>query len=736
MSKDLIDVLVPIPLLERFSYKLPEELKKKNLERGIRIKIPFGNRLLVGIFWNYSDPSRNNRSSYKFIKEVIDETSLLEKKLLNLAEWASRYYHYPLGEVITYFFPPSLRKGKKAKFKESTFWQVTEKGDFIDLSGLGRAPNQRKGLELLREKGDLSQHSLKAFGVSRVSLNNLHNKGLVKKLSQEQFPVYSPEIQYSYKKLLTSEQKEAVKTISGAKGDNKIFLLNGVTGSGKTEVYLRCIKELVQKGKQALVLIPEIGLAPQAENRFKELFGDRVASFHSAKNERERLDVWLGAQKGLYDIVIGTRSSVFIPMKKLGMIIVDEEHDVSFKQSDRFRYSARDVALYRAKLYKVPVLLASATPSIESMQNALKGKYKLLNLKERATGADLPTFFPLDLKGKLLKEGFSDELLDAVKVELKKKNQVLIFLNRRGYASSLICKSCGWVSCCNRCDAHMTVHSNPSQLHCHHCENKKPLPSACPSCLDREFESFGLGTERVESYLRKKFKNYPVLRIDSDTTRQKESFKNYLEIIAEGDPLILIGTQMLAKGHHFPNVTLVGILDADSGLFSADFRGSERVAQLITQVSGRAGREKKPGKVVLQTYCSEHPQMEELLKGNYGTFIEKIIEERASANVPPFSYQVKLQAESFNGLISKDFLNSCLEHINNSKLITKDIRLVGPLPSLMEKKSGMFRWEVNLFSKSRKPLHKLINNLQTFLYQSKQTRQVRWSIDVDPISTI
>ena len=286
-------------------------------------------------------------------------------------------------------------------------------------------------------------------------------------------------------------------------------------------------------------------------------------------------------------------------------------------------------------------------------------KYKLLNLKERATGADLPTFFPLDLKGKLLKEGFSDELLDAVKVELKKKNQVLIFLNRRGYASSLICKSCGWVSCCNRCDAHMTVHSNPSQLHCHHCENKKPLPSACPSCLDREFESFGLGTERVESYLRKKFKNYPVLRIDSDTTRQKESFKNYLEIIAEGDPLILIGTQMLAKGHHFPNVTLVGILDADSGLFSADFRGSERVAQLITQVSGRAGREKKPGKVVLQTYCSEHPQMEELLKGNYGTFIEKIIEERASANVPPFSYQVKLQAESFNGLISKDFLNSC-----------------------------------------------------------------------------
>ena len=735
MSKDLIDVLVPIPLLEKFTYKLPKEFQKKNLERGIRMKIPFGNRLLVGIFWDYSDPTQNNRSSYKFVKEVIDESSLLDKKLLDLADWSSRYYHYPLGEVITYFFPPSLRKGKEAKFKESIFWKLTEKGDFVDLSGLSRAPNQKKGLELLREKGEMSQHSLKAYGVSPVSLKNLQNKSLVKKLSLEQYPVNSSKNQNLDEKQLTSEQKEAVKHISGAKGDNKIFLLNGVTGSGKTEVYLRCIKELVQQGKQALVLIPEIGLAPQAENRFKELFGDRVASFHSAKNERERLDVWLGAKKGLYDIVIGTRSSVFIPMKKLGMIVVDEEHDTSFKQVERFRYSARDIALYRAKLYKVPVLLASATPSVESMQNALKGKYQLLNLKERATGADLPTFLPLNLKSKVLKEGFSDELLEEIQVELEKKNQVLIFLNRRGYASSLICKSCGWISYCDRCDAHMTVHLNPSELHCHHCENKKQLPSACPSCLDAEFESFGLGTERVESYLKKKFKNYPVLRIDSDTTRQKESFRNYLEKIAKGDPLILIGTQMLAKGHHFPDVTLVGILDADSGIFSADFRGSERVAQLITQVSGRAGREKKPGKVVLQTYCPEHPQMEELLKGNYGTFIENIIKDRASANVPPFSYQVKLQAESFNGMMSKDFLNSCLEHINDSKLMTKDIRSVGPMPSLMEKKSGVYRWEVNLFSKNRRPLHKLIDHLQAFLYQPKQTRRVRWSIDVDPIST-
>ena len=736
MPADLIDVLVPVPLLEKFTYKVSKGYQKRKLKRGVRLKVPFGNRILIGIFWNYSDATKPKRAGYKFIKEVLDEDTLLDKVLLDLANWSSRYYHYPLGEVITYFFPPSLRKGKEARFKESTYWKVTDKGDFLDLSELKRAPSQREGLELLREKGDLSQKSLKAYGISSVTLNNLYKKEFIQKISLEQLPKNSVRVETIDEKKLTSEQNISVQTISGEFGNNKTFLLNGVTGSGKTEVYLRCIKKLVDQGKQALVLIPEIGLAPQAERRFKELFGDRVASFHSAKNERERLDVWLGAQKGLYDIVIGTRSSVFIPMKNLGIIVVDEEHDASFKQSERFRYSARDIALYRAKLTKIPTLLASATPSVESMNNALKGKYQLLTLKQRATGADLPSFVPLDLKGKVLKEGFSEQLLEEIDSELNNNNQVLIFLNRRGFACSMICKSCGWISHCDRCDAHMTVHSNPSHLQCHHCEHKKPLYTTCPSCQHNEFESYGIGTERIESYLKKKFRQFPVLRIDSDSTRQKDSFKNYLKIIDEGKPLILVGTQMLAKGHHFPEVTLVGILDADSGIFSADFRGSERVAQLITQVSGRAGREKKSGKVMLQTYCQEHPQIEELLKGDYETFVKKIIEDRASTKSPPFSFQVKLQAESFNGILSRDFLSSCLEYLNKSQLMNKDIKTIGPLPSLMEKKSGVYRWEVSLFSSSRQSLHRLTDHLQSFLYLPKQTRKVRWSIDVDPISTI
>ena len=736
MSGDLIDVLIPVPLLENFTYKVPKEYKNKKFKKGLRLKVPFGNRIVTGIFWAYSDSIKSKRASYKYIKEILDEDPLLDETLLDLADWASRYYHYPLGEVISYFFPPTLRKGAEARFRRSTYWKVTDKGDFFDLSIFKRAHKQREALELLRERGDMSQQSLKAYGISAPILNNLAKKELIKKLSIEQPPIKSVGSETKEQKKLTREQRESIEVISKELSNNKIFLINGVTGSGKTEVYLRCIKQLVDQGKQALVLIPEIGLAPQAERRFKEMFGDRVASFHSAKNERERLDVWLGAQRGLYDIVIGTRSSVFIPMKNLGVIVVDEEHDASFKQADRFRYSARDIALYRAKLNRIPTLLASATPSVESMSNALNGKYKLLTLKHRATGADLPTFIPLDLKGKVLEEGFSEQLLEEISNELNKKNQVLVFLNRRGFACSLICKSCGWVSYCDRCDAHMTLHSNPIQLHCHHCEHKKPLYTECPSCKHNEFESYGLGTERIETYLKKKFNQFPVLRIDSDSTRKKNAFTNYLKVIEEGEPLILVGTQMLAKGHHFPDVTLVAILDADSGIFSADFRGSERVAQLITQVSGRAGREKKPGKVILQTYCQEHPQMEELLKGDYESFVKKIIKDRASTKSPPFSFQIKLQAESFNGLQSRDFLVTCLDYLNNTQHLSKGMKTIGPLPSLMEKKSGVYRWEVSFFSPSRKSLHNLADHLQSFLYLPKQTRKVRWSIDVDPISTV
>ena len=736
MNSQLIEVLVPIPLMEKFSYLAPKD-DQAPLKQGSRVLVPFGRRTLVGIIWNFSKKDSSDPRKYKHIIKVLDDRPLLDSHSMDLAEWASRYYHYPLGEIISYFFPPSLRKGKEASFKESKYLELTSKGSFLKDEDLARAPGQKKLVSLLKEKKELSAKSAKAYGISNAVINGLEQKGYISKFSRELSP---------YKKLkdnkllpskkLNKEQVEAVKSIKGSQDKNQTFLLDGITGSGKTEVYLQAIQDVVNNGKQALILIPEIGLAPQAEERFKEYFGDRVMSFHSAKNDREKVDAWLGASRGLVDIIIGTRSSVFLPMKNLGIIVVDEEHDLSFKQMDKFRYSARDMALYRAKLEKIPVVLASATPSLETLKNAQEGKYKVLKLSQRATGASLPAFQAVDLRGKELNEGLSSELLEATQSELSKGNQVLIFLNRRGYAPSMICKVCGWISNCERCDALMTVHKNPLKLHCHHCESQKAYPNKCPSCDSNDFLTYGFGTERLEEFLHNRFPGVTTLRIDSDSTKKKETLNEYFHEIRKGNPLILLGTQLLAKGHHFPEVTLVGIVDADSGLFSADFRGSERVAQLLTQVSGRAGRDKKPGRVILQSYCPDHPQIEEIVTGSYEKFTKKLLEERKASKIPPFSYQAKIFAESPKSLTSRDFILNLLNKSKIDEKLKSNLRIVGPLPSIMEKKSGVFRWELSIFSTNRSNLHKFLDVMQSRLYHPKLSKSVRWSIDVDPLSSI
>ena len=735
MAEELVDVLVPIPLLEKFSY-LPPKNSKYPIKQGSRVLIPFGNRTLVGVIWGKRLQGSADKRKHKRIKEVLDAIPLLSSNAMNLAEWSSRYYHYPLGEIITYFFPPSLRKGNEASFRQSKYIEITSKGEFINEDLLSNAPVQRKLITILKEKKEISLKSLTAFEISPSAVTGLEDKGYIRRFSRELSPYKKLESkQQSKPHKLNEQQSLAVAAINKGQNKNATFLIDGITGSGKTEVYLQAVQEIVAQGKQALILIPEIGLAPQAEERFRDYFGDRVMSFHSAKNDREKVDAWLGASKGLIDVIIGTRSSVFLPMKDLGIIVVDEEHDLSFKQMDKFRYSARDMALYRAKLEKVPVVLASATPSLETLKNVDEGKYELLKLSQRATGAKLPSFSAIDLRGKVLNEGISSDLIEATESELTQGNQVLIFLNRRGYASSLICKTCGWISNCDRCDALMTVHKNPLKLHCHHCESQKNYPEQCVSCGSDDFLTYGYGTERIEEFLRKSFPEYKILRIDSDSTRKKDSMDNYLHEIKKGEPMILLGTQLLAKGHHFPNVTLVGILDADSGLFSADFRGSERVAQLMTQVSGRAGRDKKPGRVVLQSYCPDHPQIEEIISGSYEKFAKKLLEDRKASKVPPFAFQAKLYAESPKSLVSRDFIRGLLKKTPLSENLRKDIRMVGPLPALMEKKSGVYRWELSIFSKSRSNLHKSLDILQSKLYDPKTTKQVRWSIDVDPLSS-
>ena len=736
MTSELIDVLVPIPVLEKFSY-LPVKGSRVLPKPGSRVLIPFGRRTLVGVVWKISKLDKSDKRKYKHIKEILDDSPLLDTHALKLAEWSSRYYHYPLGEIISYFFPPSLRKGEEAKFRQAKYLELTSRGEFLDMKSLENAPAQKKLITLLQEKHEVSITSLKAFGISSASVKSLINKGFIRSFSRELSPYKQLDDKKSLSpKKLNKEQSLAVSKIKAAQDKNMTFLLDGITGSGKTEVYLQAIKEIIGQGKQALILIPEIGLAPQAEERFRDYFGDRVMSFHSAKNDREKVDAWLGASKGLVDIIIGTRSSVFLPMKKLGIIVVDEEHDLSFKQVDKFRYSARDMALYRAKLEKIPVVLASATPSLETLKNAKDKKFETLRLNKRATGASLPNINAIDLRGKELNEGMSNDLLEATESELEKGNQVLIFLNRRGYASSLICKTCGWISNCDRCDALMTVHKKPLKLQCHHCEAQKEFPDRCPKCSSKDFLQYGYGTERIEEYLQIRFPKIKTLRIDSDSTRKKESLTGYFDLIKKGEPMILLGTQLLAKGHHFPNVTLVGILDADSGLFSADFRGSERVAQLMTQVSGRAGREEKSGQVILQTYCPDHPQIEEIINGTYQSFAQRLLDERRTSKTPPYFFQVKVYAESPKSIVSRDFIRSLINRISIDNSISKDLRIVGPLPSLMEKKSGVYRWELNIFSKNRSQLHKYLDLVQSKLYDPSTSKQVRWSIDVDPLSSL
>ena len=732
MRDYLVNVLINIPIFEEFSYKIPKFIDKNHIKKGSRVLVPFRNKNVVGIVIGFSVDNKKSKINFKQIKEILDIDPLIDEKCLELSDWASRYYHHPQGEVINHFLTPSLRKGAPASLKKKKYWSLTTKGEFTSDEDLSRAPKQLVIIRTLREVQELDLMSIKAHGLSRSSIESLKRKGYIKETIKETKPILLKEGDKTKFKKLTEEQQRGLEKIVSSNKRSPIFLINGITGSGKTELYLRAIDEVTKKGKQVLVLIPEIGLTPQLESRFRELFGDKVVSIHSAKNENEKIEAWLGAKRGDYQIIIGTRSSAFTPFKDLGLIVIDEEHDPSYKQSDRFRYSARDLSIYRAKLNKIPTILASATPSLESLRNVSLGFYDEIVLKERATGAKLPSFSPVDLRGKELNHGFSQELVDEIEEELSQENQVLIFINRRGYASSLICKECGWISTCQRCDAHMTLHLNPPLMQCHHCGKQDQPPKKCPSCFSDEFEKFGLGTERVEEFLRQKFNGHSVIRIDSDSTRRKDSFEDYINLIRKGSPAILVGTQMLAKGHHFPDVTLVGILDADFGLFSADFRGSERMAQLITQVSGRAGREKKPGKVVIQTYCPDHPQMEKLIFGSYYEFSDYLLEIREESKSPPFSYLAKVHSESVNSNISRNFLAALLNDIK----LDKELRVIGPVPSLMEKKSGIYRWEVSFLSEKRSLLHKSLDLIQNKLKLNKKASKVRWSIEVDPTSSL
>lgn len=527
---------------------------------------------------------------------------------------------------------------------------------------------------------------------------------------------------------LNAGQQEAIRSLQAKK--DLPGLLQGVTSSGKTEVYLQLIAEVLQKGRQVLVLVPEISLTPQTLARFSARFSPEPVALHSGLAPGRRLQAWKQAAEGRARIVIGTRSAIFTPMPKLGLVIVDEEHDSSYKQQDGFRYSARDLAVFRARSLKIPVLLGSATPSLESLHNARAGRYHSVQLRERAGGASQPKPRLLDLKLDKVADGLGQKLLGLMEKHLDQGGQVLAFLNRRGYSPVIMCAHCNWTASCSACDAKLTLHKARRALICHHCGQTRSLPRHCPECGGEKLHIPGAGTERAEEALVGRFPEIPVIRIDSDTTRQKGSLEDRLAQVRKGNPCILLGTQMLAKGHHFPHVSLSAVIDVDGALYSSDFRALERLGQTFVQVGGRAGRAERPGEVALQTFHPESPHLRKLLAGRYDLFIESLLAERRASGLPPFSYLVALRAEAGSMALAREFLMRQKQLA--LPLCPPEVRLFGPAPALMERRAGRYRAQLLLASKSRPHLHRELARLLP-LWEGSQQRGLRWFLDVDPL---
>jgi primosomal protein N' (replication factor Y) len=528
---------------------------------------------------------------------------------------------------------------------------------------------------------------------------------------------------------LNEHQAAAEAAVAGCRGF-RCFLLDGVTGSGKTEVYLRLIDRALRAHRQVLVLVPEIGLTPQLRTRFERRVAAPMAVLHSGLSETERERAWRAGAGGQARLLLGTRSAVFTPLPDLGLVIVDEEHDLSLKQQDGLRYSARDLAVRRAQQAGCPAVLGSATPALETLHNARTGRYGLLRLPRRAGRAVDPEILVADIRAQPLETGLSHALLTRMNLEIDAGNQVLLFLNRRGFSPVLTCHDCGWISECSRCDARMTLHRGRGLLICHHCGLEHRRPLQCPYCESPDLRPLGQGTERVEDTLRQRFPGLPLARIDRDSTRRRGELERLLAAAQRGEHRILLGTQMLAKGHHLPGVTLVGILDLDHGLYGSDFRATERMAQLLVQVAGRAGRAERPGTVMLQTRHPQHPMLSLLLREGYGAFATAALAERREANLPPFSHQALLRADSPREQAALDFLAEALEAAR--PLAPPQLEFWGPAPAQMERRAGRIRAQLLLQAPGRALLQQVLSRLLPALRTLKAPRDLRWSIDVDP----
>jgi primosomal protein N' (replication factor Y) len=727
----ILKVAINVPLSRLFDY-LPPAGADCPLP-GARVRVPFGRQRQVGLVVAHARSSDLPQGKMRRVLEVLDDTPLLRDEDLWLIRFTSDYYHHPVGEVAAAAVPALLRQGR-ALNPLLRHVAATDTARGFDIEALAKkAPRQAELLEMLLDAGgngidvDTLAEQIPAW---RRSFRALAGKALVAEFdlrADDPEPprrgeaVAGPE--------LNEDQQAALDKIRAVTGFHT-SILDGVTGSGKTEVYLHLISETIAAGRQVLVLVPEIGLTPQLVARLRARLGFEPALLHSGLSDLERLRSWRQARNGDAKLVVGTRSAVFTPMRDAGLVIVDEEHDHSFKQQEGLRYSARDLAIARAKHLEIPVVLGSATPTLEVLHHCSTGNYTHLNLPRRAGTAQPPQLRIVDLGRAASTEGLSEPLAQAVTQHLAGSGQVLIYLNRRGFAPTLICSGCGHVAECSRCDSRMTVHAKDGRLRCHHCGSARPLDEHCGQC-GAIMHPLGEGTQRLEEELVRRYPERQVVRIDSDSTQRKGAMDEALQRATRGDADILVGTQMLSKGHHFPKLTLVGIVNADQGLFGTDFRSDERLAQSIVQVAGRAGRESRVGEVIIQTAFPAHPFWQRLLEGGYSRVARDALEERRAANWPPFSRLALLRSAATRRNDAHAFLDVAAGFV--ARLSHGRLKVLGPVEAPMARRAGRYRAQLLLQSADRRALHEVLRELRPMLEADPAARRVRWSIDVDPV---
>ncbi len=726
----ILRIAVPSPLRTSFDYRPPVGVPIASIQPGVRLRIPFGRSTRIGILLAKVNHSELAPDRLKAALQVLDPEPLLPRASLDFLLWTSRYYHHPIGETLFTALPVALRRGAAAtRSKAALHWRPSATGRAVDATTLGRAPRQQAVLQALQSHSDgLDEVALRGIHKDwRCVLKTLQEKAWVESCDAPQVVTKKPARDWQP----NTAQQLAIETVDVRRGCFQPYLLDGVTGSGKTEVYLELAERTIAAGQQVLILVPEIGLSPQMISRYQRRLQAPFAVLHSGLSQRERLDGWLAARDGEAAIVIGTRSAIFVPLARPGLFIVDEEHDPSYKQQDGLRYSARDLAVIRARNAAAPIVLGSATPSLESLRNVEAGRYERLHLPARVGNARPPGISIIDLRKQPPHAPLAPPLLSAMERCLEKGEQALLFVNRRGYAPVYLCHSCGAISDCPRCDAHMVLHQKSGRLRCHHCGTEQAPPSKCPACGAAAFIPVGAGTQRISTSLQERLPKARILRIDRDSTRRKGAMEGALEQIHAGEVDILVGTQMLAKGHHFPKVTLVGILDADGGLFGTDFRASERLAQLIVQVAGRAGRGERPGQVYIQTHHPDHRLLHALVEKGYENFAQAALRERQEAALPPYSWLALLRAEAPTQKANFGFLEAARSLAE--KILAPGLMLLGPVPAVMERRRGRYRARLLMQADSREVMQTRLDPWLDTLQRHKSARRVRWSLDIDPV---